>query len=173
MIRVSKANKKRLAMFGYATNTIDDCLGFVLDIAEAKLENEEIGHVWGAQTPSYRQEVHYLIDNCELINRLDGVLDKVYIEGVHYDLEEINNTLVFSDKYCDCGCGSNLPVLIRHIDYGFKRYELCKGHQCWDAENSDAIVRMKRDDDGYILVYRPIYITVPITVEIGINNTPW
>ena len=42
MIRVSEGNKKRLAKFGDATNTIDDCLTRVLDLAESTLEEWDL-----------------------------------------------------------------------------------------------------------------------------------
>jgi hypothetical protein len=35
LIRVSEENKKRLASFGDASATMNDCLGRVLDLAEA------------------------------------------------------------------------------------------------------------------------------------------
>ena len=35
LIRVSEENKKRLAKFGDASETMDDCIGRVLDLAEA------------------------------------------------------------------------------------------------------------------------------------------
>ena len=35
LIRVSEENKKRLAKFGDASDTMDDCIGRVLDLAEA------------------------------------------------------------------------------------------------------------------------------------------
>jgi len=35
LIRVSEENKKRLASFGDASVTMNDCLGRVLDLAEA------------------------------------------------------------------------------------------------------------------------------------------
>ncbi len=41
-VRVSEANKARLAKFGDASNSLDECLSRVLDIAERHAQNEGV-----------------------------------------------------------------------------------------------------------------------------------